>query len=239
MDIITPSRPNRVLVIAAHPDDLEFNMAGTSAKWANDGTEMIYVLCTAGEAGSHDLNLPPEKLAPIRQNEQKCAAKKLGVKDVIFLSYPDGVMENTLTLRKDITRLIRQFQPEAVFTWDPSQRYSGTGYINHPDHIVVGEACLAALMPTCDSPFLFPELLSEGFSPYKVPEVYLFGAQEANVWIDITETIDKKIDAIKCHESQFQDWDGIEQYVRASAESSGKDKGIPYAEAFRYFHLTE
>jgi len=235
---LSPERPKNVLVIAAHPDDIEFSCSGTAAKWANEGSEVIFVLCTSGESGSHDLEMPPEKLVPIRQSEQKCASEILGIKEVVFLDYPDGTMINSLELRKEITKLIRKYRPDAVLTWDPSRRYSGTSYLNHPDHIVVGEACLAALMPACDSPFIFPELMAEGFEPFKVYDVYLFGVESPNVWIDISEMIEKKIQSIKCHKSQFGDWiNEMPDYVRSSAKSRGKDQGIPYAEAFRYFHL--
>lgn len=232
-----PPRPQKVLVVAAHPDDIEFNFSGTAAKWAGEGSEITYALCTSGDAGSHDLTMPPEKLAPIRQAEQRAAAQLLGVEQVVFLDYRDGMMENTLDLRRDITRLIRQYQPDAVITWDPARRYAGDSYFNHPDHIIVGDACLAALMPSCDSPFIFPELMDEGYQPFKVHHVYLFAPQEANVCENISGSLEVKIAALRCHASQIQGWDTIVEDVQSSARTKGQPFDVPYAEIFRYFYL--
>lgn len=232
-----PSRPERVLVIAAHPDDLEFTVAGTISKWAREGTESFYVICTSGEAGSHDLNMPPDRIGPIRQSEQQEAAKILGVKEVTFLNYPDGTLQASLDLRRELTGFIRRYKPTAVITWDPTRRYYGSSGFNHPDHVAVGDAAFAAIMPACDSPFIFPELLAEGLEPYKVHEVYLFGSEELNVWIDISETLDLKISALQCHKSQFSAWSELPEYARSSAQRRGSVHNIPYAEAFRYFCL--
>lgn len=235
----SPNTPKNVLVVAAHPDDIEFTIAGTVAKWVSEGSHVTYVICTSGETGSHDIDMPPEKLGPIRQAEQRAAAEILGVETIVFLDYPDGTLEPTLELRKDITKLIRKYKPDAILTWDPTRRLVGNSYINHPDHIALGEATLAAIMPACDSPFIFPELLNEeGLQPYKVHEVYLFGAEHHNVWIDITETIEDKIATLKCHESQMGGWKELPEYIKSSAQRIGEPHNLKYAEAYRYFFLS-
>jgi len=237
LERLNPSRPERVLVIAAHPDDLEFTVAGTISKWAREGTESFYLICTSGEAGSHDLNISPNRLGPIRRTEQQEAAKILGVKEVTFLNYPDGTLQASLDLKRELTGFIRLYKPTAVITWDPMRRYYGSSGFNHPDHIAVGDAAFAAIMPACDSPFIFPELLTQGLEPYKVHEVYLFGSEELNVWIDISETIDLKVSALQCHKSQFGNLIELSDYARFSAQRQGFAHGIQYAESFRYFCL--
>jgi len=236
-ETISTSRPNKVLVIAAHPDDLEYCVAGTISKWALEGTESYFLICTSGEAGSHNKNIQPEQLASIRQDEQRKAGNILGVKEIKFLNYPDGTMQPSLELRRELTGMIRHYQPTAIMTWDPTQIIFNDSGLNHPDHLAVGNAALSAIMPSCDSPFIFPELLAEGLEPFKVHEIYLFGSEENNIWIDIGQTIELKIAALKCHNSQYENWEDLSEDIRESARNQGSNQNLPFAEAFRYLNI--
>ncbi|HYU18149.1 MAG TPA: PIG-L deacetylase family protein [Chloroflexota bacterium] len=233
--------PRRVMVVVAHPDDAEFMAAGTVAKWAKDGKEIVYVLCTNGDKGTSDKTLSPAALAEARAKEQQAAAARLGVREVVFLGYEDGILQNTLELRRDIVRQIRRFKPEVVVCQDPTTRWSGQ-YINHPDHRAAGDATLDSIYPSARDPHVFPELLAEGLEPHKVREVYVGGTNQADVWVDIGDTIDLKIQALLAHESQIHngtrpaDWD-IGKVVRERAEQVADGHDMQFAEAFKYFKL--
>jgi LmbE family N-acetylglucosaminyl deacetylase len=170
------------MVIVAHPDDAEFTMAGTVAAWTRVGCRVAYVLCTDGNAGSHEPGMTREKLAEIRRREQRAACATLGVNDVVFLGYDDGLLQPTLELRRDLVRVIRQYKPEVVLTADPTRFFSGDRYINHPDHRAAGQAALDAVAPAAQMPLLWPET----GEPHKVHRVYVYGNGEPNEWIDIT-----------------------------------------------------
>jgi LmbE family N-acetylglucosaminyl deacetylase len=228
-----PMPPERAMIIAAHPDDIEFVVAGTAAKWARAGTVVGYVLATSGDAGSHVPGITREEVARIRAKEQRAAAKVAGVDDVAFLRYHDGEVQPTLALRRDLVREIRRFKPDTVICYDPTRLLVGDGYINHPDHRAVGQAALDAIAPAAAMPLVFPELREEGFEPHQVKQVLVASGPEPNTWIDITETIDVKIEALRQHASQFPDnWDPGEM-VREWAAESGKEAGVPYAEVYR------
>lgn len=226
--------PARAMFIFAHPDDIEFGVAGTAAKWAKAGSKIVYVVLTDGNIGSHDPEMTAERLAEIRRQEQTDAATVVGA-HCLFLGEPDGRLQPTLELRKKLVRLIRQYKPNVVVCGDPNFYYSD-GYINHPDHRNAGQVALEAVFPSADSPLLFPELIAEGYSPHKVNYVYVnFGRREANLYIDITDTIDLKIEALKQHKSQLHEWDPTEQ-VKAWTAEAGKKVGYAYAEG--YFKIT-
>jgi LmbE family N-acetylglucosaminyl deacetylase len=231
-----------VMVVVAHPDDAEFMAAGTVAKWAREGKEVVYVLCTSGDKGTSDKSVSPAELAEARRKEQEAAGAQLGVREVVFLGYEDGVLQNGLNLRRDIVRQIRRFKPDVVICQDPTTRWSAQGYINHPDHRAAGDATLDAVYPSARDPHVFPELLAEGLEPHKVREVYVGGTNHADVWIDIGDTIDTKIAALRAHESQVNngtrpaDWD-IAKVVRERAEQVAEGQDMQYAEAFKYFKL--
>ena len=228
-----PRPPERVLVIAAHPDDIEFTVAGTVAKWTQAGTQVWYVLATSGDAGSHEPGMTREKLARIREAEQRAAARVAGVEEVVFLGYRDGEVEPTLALRRDLVRQVRRFKPDAVICSDPTWLFGGNQYINHPDHRAVGQAALDAVAPMAAMPLAFAEMREEGLEPHQVGEVFVASPSEANTWIDITGTIDLKIEALRQHASQFADgWDPSEM-IRAWAAETGAKAGLPYAESFR------
>lgn len=227
--------PKRAMFIFAHPDDIEFGSAGTAAKWAKYGSEVTYVVLTDGNIGSREAGMTAEKLAEIRRREQSEAAEVAGVTRCLFMGEPDGRLQPTLKLRKKLVRLIRQYKPNVVVCGDPQFFYSD-GYINHPDHRHAGQVALEAVFPSSDSPLLFPELVEEGYEPHKVNYVYIsFGRREANTYIDITETVDVKIAALRKHASQLGDWDP-EELVRGWTAESGKIVGYAHAEG--YFRIT-
>ena len=227
--------PTRALSIHAHPDDQEFTVAGTLAKWAKAGCEIVSVILTSGDAGSNDPKHGAEykpTLARLREREQKAANTVLGVKDTIFLGYPDGELEATLALRKQLTRIIRQHKPDTVVIGDPQGVFYGNGYINHPDHRAAAQAALYAIFPSSETRLIFTDLLAEGHEPHKVRRVYVHGAEKADTWVDVTETIDVKLAALRKHVSQLGEWDP-EKMLREWAEEEAKDKGFQYAEAYK------
>jgi LmbE family N-acetylglucosaminyl deacetylase len=179
--------PKSAMVIVAHPDDAEFTMAGTLAVWTRAGCRITYVLCTDGNAGSHDPGMTREKLAEIRRTEQRAACVTLGVNDVVFLGYDDGQLQPTLELRRDLVRVIRQYKPEVVLTADPTRFFSGDRYINHPDHRAAGQAALDAVAPAAQMPLLWPET----GDAHKVHRVYIYGNGEPDEWVDVTGSKDR------------------------------------------------
>lgn len=228
-----PAFPQRAIVVAAHPDDIEFVVAGTVAKWRQAGTTVRYVLVTSGDAGSHQPDMTREKLARIREAEQRAAARVVGVDEVVFLGYHDGEVEPTLALRRDLVREIRRFKPDTVVCFDPTMLFAGNGYINHPDHRAVGQAALDAVAPAAAMPLAFAELRHEGLEPHKVNEVLVASNLDPDTWIDITGTTDLKIEALRQHASQFPDgWDPGEM-IREWAAEAGAKAGVPRAEGFR------
>jgi LmbE family N-acetylglucosaminyl deacetylase len=236
-----PPAPARVMSIHAHPDDQEFTVAGTLAKWARAGSEIISVCITSGDAGSNN-HTPPEmtkeKLAQIRIEEQRNACRVLGVKEVIFLNYPDGTLQPSIDLRRDLTRLIRKYKPDVVVCGDPTVRFYGDSYMNHPDHRVAADAALDAVFPSAGTRFIFPELLIEGYEPHEVKQVFVHGSEKPTTYIDIAGSLDIKIAALKEHKSQIGDWDPSEM-MREWAKDEGKEKGLEAAEAFRVIVLKE
>ncbi len=226
--------PERAMFIFAHPDDIEFGSAGTAAKWAGNGCDVVYVVLTDGNIGSHETGMTAEKLAQIRRREQTEAAEVVGAA-CIFMGEPDGLLQPTPELRKKLVRLIRKHKPNVVVCGDPNFYYSDW-YINHPDHRNAGQVVMEAVFPSADSPLIFPELMAEGFEPHKVNYVYVsFGRRDANTYVDITDTIDQKIAALLRHASQFQDWDPTERVMEWTAET-GQKVGYKYAEG--YFKVT-
>jgi LmbE family N-acetylglucosaminyl deacetylase len=231
--------PQTAMSIHAHPDDQEFTVAGTLAKWAAAGCEVISVVITSGDSGSndpaHDAAYKPE-LARLREGEQNAANDLIGVRQTIYLHYPDGELEPTLALRKELTKLIRTHKPDVVVTGDPQAVFYGNGYINHPDHRAAAQAATYAVFPSAGSRLLFAELLKEGFEPHNVKRLYLHGPEKPDTWVDITGTIDTKLAALKKHASQLGDWDP-EKMIREWAAEEGKEKGMAYAEAYKVMIL--
>ena len=203
------------------------------------GCEVISVVITSGDAGSndpaHDASYKPE-LARLREGEQNAANDLIGIKQTIYLHYPDGELEPTLALRKELTKLIRTHKPDVVVTGDPQAVFYGNGYINHPDHRAAAQAATYAVFPSAGSRLLFAELLKEGFEPHNVKRLYLHGPEKPDTWVDITGTIDTKLAALKKHASQLGDWDP-EKMIREWAAEEGKEKGMAYAEAYKVMIL--
>lgn len=195
----------RVLVVLAHPDDPEYFCGATLAKWSRDGKEIRYLLLTSGEKGSDDSAITPEKISAVRQAEQRAAAQVIGVKDVVFLSYRDGELTNTLELRREIVREIRRFRPQVVVTSDPTNYFQGNTWINHVDHRAAGAAVLDALSPAAGSRMYFPELLEVGLEPHSPKEVWLTLTNLPNETVNVTDTIEIKIAALLEHKSQIKE----------------------------------
>ena len=191
-------KPTQVMVVTPHPDDAEFGVAGTVARWTREGKDVVYVVCTNGDKGTSDPDMKPEELAKIREKEQLTAAKLLGVREVIFLRYPDQALEDTPEFRKEIVRLIRMYKPETVVTADPYRRY-----LWHRDHRITSQVTLDAIFPYARDVLSYPDLLEEGLQPHKVKEVLLWGSEEPNYRSDITDTFDTKVAALRCHKSQI------------------------------------
>lgn len=230
----------RALVVFAHPDDAEFLCGGTVALWARDGTEVHYACATDGSAGWNGPDLDRGQIAEIREREMRDAADILGVRGVTFLGFRDGSLEPSLDLRRAITREVRRIRPELIVTFDPSVRWAGRRYINHPDHRAVGEAVLAVC--ACDAPTRpqFPELLDEGLDPFKVPRLWLATENHgADTTLDIGETLDIKVKALKAHRSQLENMGELDIDGRMREWGSGvaRDHPFEYGEAFRTFHL--
>ncbi len=231
-------QPQSAMVIVAHPDDIEYSCSGTIARWVKMGTRVCYVLCTSGEVGIAEPGMTKARATEIREAEQRQAAAVVGVHDVVFLREPDGLLEATLGLRKKLVREIRRFKPEVVLCGDPAVLFPSENYINHPDHRAAGTAALDAVFPAAGQPNLFEELESEGLSAHKPRKVYVTGRHQQDLAVNISETIDLKIAALRAHVSQMVQRDP-EDYVRQSAAAAGKGKEMEYAELFRVITLVD
>lgn len=230
--------PESALVIVAHPDDAEFSCAGTLARWARAGARLGYVLCTSGDVGIADPGMTKAQATEIREAEQLAAAEIIGVKDVVFLREPDGMLVPTIELRKKLVREIRRFRPEVVVSGDPTIVWAGNDYINHPDHRAAATAALDATFPAAGQPNLFEELEQEGLKAHKPRKVYVTGWTQDDLYVNITETIDTKIASLRAHKSQMRDWDP-EPSIKEWAAERAKGKEMDYAEAFRVVTLVE
>jgi len=222
-------RIDRVMVITAHPDDSEFGAGGTVAGFVKDGREVAYCIVTNGNKGSSDRAMTPERLATVRAEEQRNAARVLGVERVSFLGYPDGEVEDTRDLRRDVSREIRRFRPDLVICQNPNRTYNLGA--SHRDHRTVGGVVLDCVYPLARDHMAFPELLPE-FEPHKVREVYVMQWSEPHVVNDISDVMDLKLKALACHASQFKDFAAVEARVRQRSKELGAARGYAYAEAF-------
>lgn len=228
--------PESAMVIVAHPDDIEFSCAGTIARWVQSGARIVYVLCTSGDVGIAEDGMTREMAIAIREDEQRAAAEIIGVKDVVFLREPDGMLQATIELRKKLVREIRRFKPEVVICGDPTIVWAGDDYINHPDHRAAATAALDATFPAAGQPHLFEELRDEGISAHKPRKVYVTGWSQTDFYVNITDTIDLKIAALRAHTSQMGEWDP-EPRIKEWAAERAKGKEMEYAEAFRVVTL--
>jgi LmbE family N-acetylglucosaminyl deacetylase len=219
----------RVMVVTAHPDDAEFGAGGTVAQFAQRGCEITYVVVTNGDKGSSDRTMTPERLTVIRQDEQRNAARVLGVERVQFLGYPDGEVEDTRDLRRDVAREIRRWRPDLIIAQNPNRSYH-LG-LSHRDHRVTAGVVLDCFYPLARDHMAFPELMPE-FEPHKVGEIYLMQWENPQVVVDIADTMDLKLKALACHASQLRDFGAVEQRVRDRAREIGAPRGYAAAEAF-------
>jgi len=226
--------PPRALVVVAHADDIEFGAAGTVAKWTAAGSHVTFCIVTDNGSGSDDPNITREQLVATREAEQRAAAAILGVAECVFLGYPDGSIENTLALRRDLVRVMRRARPDLLITMDPSVLFLPSNtYINHPDHRAVGHAAIDAVFPTVGNRNIFPELLAEGLEPINISHIWLMLSMETNVIIDTTATFSLKIEALKQHASQFPPDFKPEEMIGGWDKEAGKKAGFAYAETFR------
>jgi len=224
-----------VLVVTPHPDDAEYGVAGTVARWTNEGRTVVYVVCTNGDKGTSDREVKPESLIKIREKEQIAAANLLGVKEVIFLGYPDQGLEETPRFRKDIVKQIRRFRPETVVTADPYRRY-----IWHRDHRITGRVTLDAVFPYARDHLSYPDLLEEGLEPHKVKEVLLWASENINHRLDITDTFPLKLNALREHKSQVGHIprQELEGYLRGRAIQLSEGESFQLAEGFHREEVT-
>ena len=218
-----------IMVISAHPDDAEFGTAGSVAKWIREGRQVVYVVCTSGEKGTDNANITFEQLAKIREKEQEDAAAVLGVSDVVFLRYPDLGLEDTFRFRKAVVRQIRIYKPEMIVTSDPYRRY-----IWHRDHRITGQVALDAVYPYARNLPAYPDLVEEGLMPHKVNKVLLFGTDNVNLRVDITETFHLKLAALRCHRSQIEQLGipDLEKWLWEWCRKMAKGSDFEIAEAF-------
>ncbi len=228
----------RVLMVVAHPDDVDFGTAGTVAAFTKEGLEVTYCIVTSGDAGGSDRAVSRAAMAAIRQREQCAAAAEVGVTDVRFLGHPDGQLQPTIALRRDISRVIRQVRPERVLTQSPERRWDFI-FASHPDHLAAGEATVCAVYPDARNPFAHPELLDdEGLEPWSVSELWIMTASGPTMAVDTTETIERKVAALLRHESQIGDPAGTAEWVLAGGRASGTAAGLPEGSTAELFRVT-
>jgi LmbE family N-acetylglucosaminyl deacetylase len=219
--------PDRILVITAHPDDVDFGAAGSIAVWTAAGARVTYCVITDGDAGGFDEAVPRAEIPGIRRAEQTAAAAAVGVSDLVFLGYPDGRLEVTLDLRRDLAGVIRRVRPGRVVAQSPERNWERL-FASHPDHLAAGEAAMCAVYPDARNPFAFPELAAAGLGAHVVDEVWVTGSNRADTFVDISSTFDRKIAALRAHVSQETDRDGnLEARMRAWAAAGAAGAGLP------------
>ena len=216
-----------LMVIAPHPDDSEFGTGGTVARLTGEGKRVVYVICTNGNKGSSDRMMTPQKLARIREKEQRAAASVLGVTEVVFLGYPDQGLDDTAEFRKALVRVIRQYRPYVVATSDPYRKYMW-----HRDHRICGQVAADAVFPFARDHMAYPDLLAEGLEPFKVREMWFWGTDDPNFSSDITATLGKKLEALACHKSQLDMTPQMRERMAGMAKMNAKGEKFELAEAF-------
>ena len=229
---------DRALVIFSHPDDAEFGAAATIAHLTAAGARVDYVVTTDGGKGTEDPAVTSAQLTALRESEQRAAADVLGVSEIVHLGYPDGYLEPSLALRRDIVRQIRRLRPDLVIAQNPMHRQDGNPFIGHPDHLATGEATLAAVYPAARDRLNFPELISEGLEPWKVRQLLVTGVERPNLFLDVSSTFEIGLKALFCHVSQIADPVATEERVRQRAAELGEPVGLELANAFLSILLT-
>ena len=226
-------RPARFMVVVAHPDDADFGPAGAASAWIEAGSQGWLVCCTSGDAGGEDPEANPFELAQAREEEQRLAAKVVGYAGVTFLHQPDGNLVDDLSLREMLVREIRTFRPDAVFAGDPEVMIHVGGGINHTDHRAAARAALDAVYPAARNPMVFPWLTRQGLPAHRVRRLYLMWSNRPDVWIDVSATADRKIEALRAHSSQLHDPEAVFTRVRGRMAEQGAAVGVAAAEAYR------
>jgi LmbE family N-acetylglucosaminyl deacetylase len=232
-------RPDRFMVVAAHPDDADFGPAATAARWIDAGSTGWLVCCTSGDAGGDDPDTDPLALAALRESEQRSAVAIVGYAGVTFLHQPDGALANDLALREMLVREIRTFRPDAVFATDPETLFYGDGGVNHADHRAAGMAAVDAVYPAARNAMSFPWLASDGLAPHNVRRLYLFWSNHPTVRVDVSATIDRKVDALQAHASQIRHPDQLGGRIRDWAREEGEPIGVAAGEALRLIVIDE
>ena len=232
-------RPDRFMVIAAHPDDPDFGPAGTAARWIDAGSVGWLVCCTSGDQGGEDPDADPLELAALRETEQRAAAAVVGYEGVTFLHQPDGALANDLALREQLVREIRTFRPDAVLATDPEAVFHRGGGVNHTDHRAAGFAAIDAVYPAARNPMAFPALARSGLAAHNVRRLYLFWSERPDAWVDIGATLDRKLAALAEHRSQIQDFERLATRIRDWAGEEGASIGADAAEALRVIVIDE
>jgi len=240
---LTENHNKVAMVVTAHPDDAEWGCSGSVAKWTRLGWDVVYVLCTDGSKGTEDRDISSEKLSKIREEEQRNAGKILGLKAIEFLGYPDGYLEPSLDVRRDISREIRKYKPSVLITTNPKRDLLSGNYLGHPDHFAAGEAALSAVFPSARDHLTFPELLEEGLEPHKVKQVWInmfnMGNNNSNLFFNPLEKKDVELatNALLAHVSQISDPDRAKEYMSSRRQEVGQICGTDFAEAFAKFEL--
>lgn len=229
--------PGSLMVVVAHPDDAEFMCAGTVARWSSEGCRVTYVVVTKGDKGSEDPDMTPDQLARTREAEQRAAGSIIGVSEFVFMGYEDAYLHHTLRLRRELTRLIRQIRPEVVITFDPTTRFFGDSYVNHPDHRATGDATVDAVFPSARDRLTFPELAAQGLEPHKVRELWLGLTDGANVRVDIGRWLDQKRRALLAHPSQLGP--EVAEFALDMARGMAIGESFEFGEAFRRMVLDQ
>src|SRR5258708_1977132 len=239
MSVLDDAEVSRILVINAHPDDVDFGAAGTVARWTDAGIMVVYCVVTDGDAGGSDPSVSRSDMAVLRRAEQTAAAKQVGVRDLRFLGYPDGRVEATLELRRDLARVIRQVRPDPVGCPSPERNYVRLR-IGHPHHRAVGSAALDAVSPDARNPFAFPDLLSaERLEAWTVREVCISGTTTPTHYVDVTQTFSRKIAALRAHASQISGRDGLEDFLRGRLAPAAAHGGLPAGSLAQGFQILD
>ena len=237
-ELLHTDRPERLLVITAHPDDADFGVAGSVARWVREGTVAHLVCCTSGDAGADDADTDPLELARIRETEQRAAAEIVGYEGVTFLHQPDGALANDLALREQLVRVIRTFRPDAVAAPDPRVIVDERGFVQHVDHRAAAAAAVDAVYPAARNAMAFPHLVkAEGLAPHAVGRLYLFWPERPGAYVDISDTLAVKLAALHAHASQHRQPDRLDERIRGWAATTGAAAGLAAAEAFSVIDL--
>jgi len=236
--VLKPEEIERALVVTAHPDDVDFGAAGTVGVLTDAGVDVTYCLVTDGEAGGFDESIERHRMAAIRREEQTKAAAEVGVTELVFLGHPDGCVEFNLDLRHEITRVIRQVRPQVVITQNPVINLD-TVYGSHADHVATGQATWAAVYPDSRNPFAFPELLTSGYEPWSVDEIWITLGAESTHTVDITDQLERKLRALHCHVSQHRDPTALDERVREWYLELGRQGGLPEGRSAERFKVVD